>query len=138
MDPELEFIEWHDARLERIVRGASEVRLEFSSAPIYRKIRPGLWHWEDGPVVLVLRGADVVCDPAGDERSDDSGWVMDCTRCEPVAYSDIQSLGRGVGPGHIAFEMADCSKVEASFQHATLTIVGPLEMVRPYSEEQQP
>ena len=46
---------------------------------------------------------------------------------------DIQASGRGVGPGRIAFEMADCSIVSATFQHARLELVGPLEnQNRPY------
>jgi hypothetical protein len=140
MDPDLDFIVWHDAQLERIVHDGDEVRLEFSEVPLYRKIRPGLWDWESGPVALVLRGAQVDCDPPGDERSTGwergavSGWVMDCTRSEPMAQDDIQSLGRGVGPGCIAFLMNDGSTVSATFQHARLTIVGPLEKVMPYEE----
>jgi hypothetical protein len=44
-----------------------------------------------------------------------------------MARNDIQSLGRGVGPGCIAFEMADCSRVLATFRQMQLTIVGLLE-----------
>jgi hypothetical protein len=136
MDPDLEFMQWHDAHLECIVRGAAEVRLEFSSLSCYRKLRPGVWDWELGKCVLVLRGAQVECDPPGDERTTkDSGWVMDCIESEPMAYDDIQSFGRGVGPGRIAFQMADCSTVSATFQHAQLTIVGALaNQGRPYEE----
>ncbi|HWO10132.1 MAG TPA: hypothetical protein VNN80_11650 [Polyangiaceae bacterium] len=136
MDPDLDFMEWHDAHLERIVRDEGEVRLEFASLNCYRKLRPGVWDWEIGDAVLVLRGAQVDCDPPGDERTtEDSGWVMDCTECEPVAYDDIQSFGRGVGPGRIAFQMADASTVSATYQHAQLTLVGPLEnQGHPYEE----
>jgi hypothetical protein len=136
MDPDLEFMEWHDAHLERIVRDEADVRLEFSSLSCYRRLRPGLWDWELGQGVLVLRRAQVECEPPGDERTtEDSGWVMDCTKSEPTAYDDIQTFGRGVGPGRIAFQMADGSTVSASFQHAQLTLVGPLEnQGRPYEE----
>lgn len=136
MDPDLEFVEWHDAHLERIVRDPGEIRLEFSSLSCYRKLRAGVWDWELGECVLVLRGAEVECCPPGDERTtEDSGWVMDCIDSEPMAYDDIQSFGRGVGPGRIAFQMADCSTVSATFQHAQLTIVGSLEnQGRPYEE----
>jgi len=136
MAPELDLIVWHDALLERIVRDGSEVRLEFSAVPVYRRIRPGLWDEEEGDVVVVLSGAEVECVPPGDERNTpDSLWVIDCTRSEPADCRDIQALGRGVGPGHIAFVMADGSTVAASFQHARLTIVGPLEKVGTYSED---
>jgi hypothetical protein len=143
MDPDLEFMEWHDAHLERIVRDAGEVRLEFSGLSCYRKLRAGVWDWELGECVLVLRDAQVECDPPGDERTtEDSGWVMDCIESEPVSYDDMQSFGRGVGPGCIGFQMADCSTVRATFQHAQLTIVGPLEnQGRPYEgtwREQDP
>jgi hypothetical protein len=134
VDPDLDCLQWHDAQLERIVRNGADVRLEFSDVPIYRKIRPGLWDEESGSVVIELCGAQVDCDPPGDERTDRSGWVLDCTRSEPMAYDDIQSMGRGVGPGHIAFQMVDGSTVTAAFQHARLTIVGPLTKVRPYEE----
>lgn len=87
---------------------------------------------KDGPVVLVMRGARVNCEPPGDEPTGDFERVMDCTR-EPVGH-DIQGLGRGVGPGHIAFEMADCSTVVATFQSAQLIIVGPLIENRPTAE----
>jgi hypothetical protein len=139
MDPDLEFMQWHDAHLERIVRDEGEVRLEFSSLSCYRKLRPGVWDWELGHAVLVLRGARVECVPLGDERTtEDSGWVMDCIESEPMAYDDIQAFGRGVGPGRIAFQMADCSSVSATFQHAQLTLVGPLEnQGRPYEEAPQ-
>ena len=136
MDPDLEFMEWHDAHLERIVRDAEEVRLEFSSLSCYRKLRAGVWDWEPGECVLVLRGAQVECDPPGDERTTkDFGWVMDCIESVPTAYDDIQSFGRGVGSGRIAFEMADCSTVRATFEQAQLMLVGPLEnQGRPYEE----
>ena len=127
MDPELDFLEWHDAHLDRIVRNGTDVRLEFTDVPVYRKVGPGLWEAEIGPVVLVLIGAQVDSNPPGDERTEDSGWVMACTRSEPMARNDIQGFGQGVGPGIIAFEMVDCSTVTATFQHAQLTIVGPLE-----------
>jgi len=138
VDPELDFIEWHDARLARVVREGSVTRLEFSRVPIYRKIGPGNWYWEDGPVVLVMQEARVDCEPPGDERTGDAGWVMDCTRSEPVAANDIQSLGRGVGPGCISFEMADCSTVAAAFEHAQLMIVGPLIKNRPWPDPADP
>jgi hypothetical protein len=86
-------------------------------------------------VALLLLGAEVECAPPGDERTTlDSRWVMDCTRSEPMDCRDIQALGRGVGPGHIAFVMADGSTVGAAFQHAKLTIVGPLVKIKRYSE----
>jgi hypothetical protein len=136
MDPDLDFLEWHDAQLERIVREGDEVRLEFSSLNCYRKLRPGVWDWEHGDAVLVLRGAQVVCDPPGDERATaDSRWVMDCIESEPTPYADIQSFGRGIGPGRIAFQMVDASTVSATFEHAQLLLVGPLEnQGRPYYE----
>lgn len=136
MDPDLEFMQWHDAHLERIVRDAGEVRLEFSSLSCYRKLRPGVWDWEIGDCILVLRGARVECDPPGDERTTrDSTWIMDCTESEPAAYDDVQSFGRGVGPGRIAFQMVDGSTVSGEFQHAQLTLVGELQnQGRPYEE----
>ena len=136
MDPDLDFLEWHDAYLERIVRDETDVRLEFSALSCYRKLRPGLWDWALGDAVLVLRGARVDRDPPGGERTTaDSTWVMDCIESEPVPYADIQSFGRGVGPGRIAFQMADNSTVRAVFQHAQLMLVGPLESQgRPYQE----
>ena len=60
---------------------------------------------------------------------------MDCIESVPTAYDDIQSFGRGVGSGRIAFEMADCSTVRATFEQAQLMLVGPLEnQGRPYEE----
>jgi hypothetical protein len=140
MDPDLDFMQWHDAHLERIVRDEAEVRLEFASLSCYRKLRLGVWDWEIGDAVLVLSGARVECDPPGDERTTaDSAWIMDCVESEPVAYDDIQAFGRGVGPGRIALQMADGSTVSASFQHARLTLIGPLEnQGRPYVENDTP
>jgi hypothetical protein len=80
MDPELDYLEWHDAHLERIARNGEETRLEFTDVPIYRRISAGVWDAEIGPLVLLLSGAQVECNPPGDERTEDSGWVIDCTR----------------------------------------------------------
>jgi hypothetical protein len=139
MDPDLEFMQWHDAHLVCIVREQREIRLEFAALSCYRKVSPGVWDWGTADAVLVLHGGQVVCDPPGDARTtDDSGWVMDCTESEPVAYDDIQSFGRGTGPGRIAFQMADGSTVCATFQHAQLTLVGALELDRRYYEKAAP
>ena len=133
MDPELEDVEWHDAQLKRIVRDGDQVRLEFTDVPIYRKLAPELYDEERAAAILVFRNASVDVDPPGDERTTvDSRWVIDCTHSEPVQWYDIQSWGRGVGPGQMHFVMQDNSTLVAVFQSAQLTLVGPLRKVRKY------
>jgi hypothetical protein len=132
MDPDLEFMQWHDAHLVCIVREQREIRLEFAALSCYRKVSPGVWDWGTARKVLKTRNR------SGSSR---------LSRCEPVALDVVRHDSRPTCSENGASALRNIRAAErvASFgttkngcgsdqwQHQTPPIVSMHDLIRAIS-----